>query len=80
MNVFLYTTPYCHLCEEAERILACISAIQSIHKIDIAQSEEMIEEFGVRIPVLRAANGQELDWPFDQSQVMTFLQNAGESL
>jgi hypothetical protein len=75
MHVFLYTTPYCHLCEEAEMILNHIDQITSIQKIDIAQSEEMVEEYGVRIPVLRVQSGEELEWPFDQGQVLNFIKS-----
>ena len=43
--------------------------------VDIAQSEELVERFGTRIPVLRRSDtGQELDWPFTRDQLLTFLQ------
>lgn len=56
-------------------ILNHIDQITSIQKIDIAQSEEMVEEYGVRIPVLRVQSGEELEWPFDQGQVLNFIKS-----
>lgn len=43
--------------------------------VDIAQSEELVERYGTRIPVLRRNDtGAELDWPFTRDQLLTFLQ------
>ena len=43
--------------------------------VDIAQSEELVERYGTRIPVLRRNDtGVELDWPFTRDDVLTFLQ------
>jgi hypothetical protein len=44
--------------------------------VDIADHDEWMERYGMRIPVLRhAGTDQELDWPFDASTVMNFLKN-----
>ncbi len=76
MNVLLFSTPHCHLCEMAETLLNSMDTVTDIHKVDIATSEEMVEEYGVRIPVLRIAPGYELDWPFDAQKVQQFLDAA----
>lgn len=72
----LYGTSGCHLCEVAEQLLAhCIDFQRfEVELIDIAESDEMIERFGVRIPVLEdACSGRTLDWPFDAAQVAGFM-------
>lgn len=77
MELLFYTTPQCHLCELAEALLAStpMPAPIPVDVVDIAQSEELVERFGTRIPVLRRSDtGQELDWPFTRDQLLTFLQ------
>lgn len=75
----LYGTLGCHLCEEAERWLALhLPPEYSFDKVDIADSEQMVEQYGVRIPVL--SNGiDECDWPFDQVQLDKVMATAPEA-
>lgn len=65
----------CHLCEQAEALLMpWVQIGLEVELIDIAGSEQMVETYGLRIPVLRIADtGAELNWPFDQAQLQTFL-------
>jgi glutaredoxin-related protein len=68
----LYGTEFCHLCEEAEAILREVG-IEADH-IDIAEDDELLEKYGIRIPVLkRVDTGAELGWPFDALAVSQFL-------
>lgn len=73
-----YTTDGCHLCEEAEVLLQQLlvqypNQLQ-IEVIDIVESEELIQQYGTRIPVLSKTAAQaELAWPFDYSQLTDFL-------
>lgn len=68
----LYGTSCCHLCEQAEAILH--EAGLAAEHIDIAEDDELLERYGIRIPVLRRAdNGAELGWPFDAVMVSIFL-------
>jgi glutaredoxin len=70
-EVTLYTTAGCHLCEMAEEVLhAC--GVQ-FTPVDIADTPELIERYGVRIPVIALPSGRELGWPFDGSAVTAFL-------
>jgi glutaredoxin len=72
MDIRLYGTACCHLCEEAQAILHEL-VIQAEH-IDIADDDELLEKYGIRIPVLkRADTGAELGWPFDAAAVSRFL-------
>jgi hypothetical protein len=44
--------------------------------VDISESEELVEQYGERIPVLRMEpEGKELDWPFTAEDVIAFLGN-----
>lgn len=72
VEIRLYGTGACHLCEEAERVIhtAGVSAIN----IDIAEDGQLFERYGMRIPVLRRMdNDAELDWPFNSAMVSGFL-------
>lgn len=72
MEIKLYGTTFCHLCEEAEAVLH-ETGIAAEH-IDIAEDDELLEKYGTRIPVLqRLDTGAELGWPFDAAAVSQFL-------
>lgn len=72
MEIKLYGTAFCHLCEQAEAVLREIG-IEADY-IDIADDDELLEKYGIRIPVLkRADTGTELGWPFDAVAVSRFL-------
>ena len=76
MNQFvLYGTLGCHLCDEAEALLTpLLFAECSIECVDISESDELIEQYGVLIPVLRRVHDNaELRWPFDTAQARLFL-------
>lgn len=67
----LYTTPGCHLCEQAEEILVSIPV--AFDPIDIAEDTELIRRYGVRIPVVADGQGRELGWPFDATALRQWL-------
>jgi len=68
----LYGTEFCHLCDEAKAILRVIGI--EARYIDIAEDDELLEKYGIRIPVLkRVDRGAELGWPFDAAAVSRFL-------
>ncbi len=72
----LYTTSGCHLCEQAKSVFWPCAEILGVklQEIDIAESEEMVERYGIRIPVIASQGGAEIGWPFDQQQLLDFLQ------
>lgn len=73
MELILLGTSGCHLCEEAELIMAGFDQIK-IELIDIAEHEQWQDKYAIRIPVLyHAKTGSELGWPFDQMQVQVFI-------
>ncbi|RZU46886.1 glutaredoxin [Fluviicoccus keumensis] len=61
----LYGTSGCHLCDDAERLLAQAGAALRLDwtYIDIALNDELVDRYGTRIPVL-LINRHELNWPF----------------
>jgi len=73
----LYSTSACHLCELAEDLLRDVQAQQpglQFEKVDIANDDQLIEHYGVRIPVLkRRSDGAELGWPFDDLALRQWL-------
>ena len=76
MKIYLYSTLGCHLCEKAKSILRpLLSQYQyELVEVDIATSDELIERYGVLIPVLQnTVNAQELNWPFDSDDVEKFF-------
>lgn len=66
----------CHLCEVAEAgLLPLVEHGLLVELIDIGESAALVDDYGLRIPVLRRVDtGAELDWPFDAEQVVVFLQ------
>lgn len=79
----LYTTLGCHLCEEAELMLLPLLRKKGyqLQKVEISESEELVEQYGIRIPVIRVSEKlrneregpTELGWPFDLEQLNRFL-------
>jgi len=76
-TVLFYSTSGCHLCDMAWEILApLITQLPlRLEEVDIAESDELIERYGVKIPVVKFdENNEELGWPFDGHQALHFLQ------
>jgi len=81
MNLVLYSTSACHLCETAAALLQELSqakapGLQSftVTEIDIVGDDVLFERYGVRIPVLAIdGKSRELGWPFDLQQLYEFL-------
>ena len=69
-EIELMHTEDCHLCEQASEMMNDLGL--EFKAIDIASSAELIEAYGLRIPVIRVS-GQELGWPFDPSDIQAFL-------
>jgi len=66
----LYSRIECPLCEYAEELLQAEQIQYEV--IDIDESEELVQLYHVRIPVV--SNGkQELNWPFTTDQVMELI-------
>jgi hypothetical protein len=76
VKIYLYSTLGCHLCEQAKVILwpLLLKYQFRLVDIDISISDEMIENYGTRIPVLNAGDDSaELNWPFTPEQVDSYF-------
>lgn len=72
----LYGTLGCHLCEQAEALLAPLldDKIHSVECIDISENDALMSRYALTIPVLqRLGDGAELRWPFEAAQAGAFL-------
>ncbi|MGS2718731.1 glutaredoxin family protein [Eionea flava] len=90
-TIILYSTLGCHLCELAKEQLAplleeCSLSLQEIDIADHANSEQLLCLYGVRIPVIQLANGDDslpsneqldLGWPFDTNIARLWLVEQG---
>ena len=71
----LYTTLGCHLCERLEALLTALHAGQyQLNKVEISESEVLMERYGVRIPVLVDSAGEELDLGFEPPRLAAWLE------
>lgn len=68
----LYSTSYCHLCEQTEAMLTSIEHLHPIEwqTIEIIDDEALLCRYGTSIPVLRRVDtSQELAWPFTKQEI-----------
>jgi hypothetical protein len=71
MHLKLYVTAGCHLCEDAQAVLAQAGLAEVVERVEIGYDAQLAERYGWRIPVLRIEpGGVELDWPFAASDVL----------
>ena len=78
-SIKLFTTSGCHLCEQAASMVSYLLANNpqmakkfQLKEVEIANDDELLEQYGVRIPVLLVEN-QELGWPFDFQELTDWL-------
>ena len=68
----LYQRDDCHLCDAALDVLAAAGAPE-FDSVFVDGEPALEAAYGLRVPVLRRADGRELDWPFDAAAVAAFL-------
>jgi len=70
LNLVLYSTDHCTLCERALDLLLSMPESRGLALVvvDVAESEALLECYGARLPVL-AVGARELEWPFDRAAV-----------
>jgi len=74
MSFVLFGTSGCHLCEEAEKLIATSFHKINLEMIDIAEQEQWYEKYAIKIPVLyHSESGRELCWPFSEIDVHEFI-------
>ena len=76
-KLLMYSRPDCHLCEEAEALLAVVSPATAVETVDIEDDIRLLDRYGIRVPVLRSVpDGEELAWPFNAEQLSEFLKHS----
>jgi glutaredoxin len=75
--VILYTTAGCHLCELADNLLQQINQNLplTIKHTEIGDDDELVEKYGITIPVVEFANGHQLNWPFTLDEIIAQINN-----
>lgn len=73
--VTLFSASGCHLCEQAHALLQPFERQGTllVKDVNIRTSVDLQREFGLRIPVVRFADGLELNWPFTAEQIESAL-------
>jgi Glutaredoxin-like domain (DUF836) len=72
----LYQRDYCHLCDQALAVLAQ-ARLPDFDSVWVDDSQDLEDRYGTRVPVLRdVRDGRELDWPFDETAVRGFIEQA----
>lgn len=79
INLTFYTTDGCHLCDEAkvflQQLLEQRPGCYQIELVDVVESDELVEQYGTRIPVVTKDGAQQdLAWPFDYDSLLSFLE------
>jgi glutaredoxin len=74
LTLNFYTTSACHLCDAASNMLTEINKPIQLITIDIANDDQLIEQYGTRIPVLKRDDTQlELEWPFTLTELQKYI-------
>lgn len=75
MQLILYITDDCSFCEQAMTLLSSIRQLSGSTLLtqDIAYNDQLLVQFGEKIPVLCIGN-HELIWPFTSEDVVNLVQ------
>ena len=70
-TLILYTTAGCHLCDLADDILQNLARKYQLTIIptEIGDNDQLVERYGIRIPVVQFADNTDIGWPFDQHDI-----------
>lgn len=76
LELQLFGTSHCHLCEQAEgELLALVDlGVCQVELVDIAEDEALMARYATSIPVLfHPESGSALYWPFDGQRLKSYL-------
>lgn len=77
LQLQLYSTSHCHLCEQAEDLLRLLAAKAhfSWQTLEITDDADLLSQYEISIPVLKRLDTHaELSWPFSEQDVLNFLE------
>jgi glutaredoxin len=76
MHVVLYTRPGCHLCDEARAVLLAERERTpfDLDEIDIETSDDLIRNYGVRIPVVVIDGEEAFEYTIDPEELAALVQ------
>lgn len=73
IQLHLYSTSHCHLCELAESLLKSLAMHYAViwQTFDIADNEDLLARYEVTIPVISDPNtNNEVCWPFTAEDII----------
>ena len=71
MKILLYSRRGCHLCEQAEDLLAAMGL--EVETVDIDADESTRAAFGLRVPVLEIDGTAVMEGRFDETAVAALI-------
>lgn len=75
MAILLYTRRGCHLCEQAEDLLATLG-VQAL-LVDVDRDAEALARYGLRVPVLEIDRVAVLEGRFEERPLAALLADRG---
>ena len=80
MEIFLYHTEGCHLCDVAKEkidnaLLRLPEKTIKVTRIDLIDDADALERYSLSIPEVKDPEGNELFWPFDVPAIVEFLKD-----
>ncbi len=75
-SIILYSKAGCHLCVEAEGVIARLARRYriSLLKVDIQDDPTLYERYKYTIPVVEVDEQAEMEWPFDEASLARTLE------
>lgn len=70
-TVVLYARQGCHLCDEARAVILAVQASSpfAFEEIDIETSDELVRDYGVRIPVVTVDGAELFEYTVDAAHL-----------
>jgi glutaredoxin len=82
MHVVLYSRAGCHLCDEARAVLLAEQARSpfELEEIDIEGSDDLLREYGVRVPVVEVDGVEAFEYTVDPGELAELVRDGPSSL
>jgi hypothetical protein len=74
-RVLLYGRPRCHLCDEARTVIlgVLVDVPFDLEEIDIDEDDELVREYGIRIPVVMVDGVERFEYRVDPDELRRVL-------